>query len=104
MIGTRQSRHTVRAIGVVLASTLALGGITVVPADAAKKKTGCAALKTKKKQESCKKLRKTKKYRKGQVCALSAKKQAEYGRYGYFCLDISADQNGSLTYLEELGR
>lgn len=94
-----------RASAIALLSALAIVSVTSPPATAAaKKKTGCAALKTKKKQENCKKLRKTKKYRKGQVCALSAKKQAEYGRYGYFCLDISADQNGSLTYLEELGR
>lgn len=69
---------------------------------AAKKKRGCATKKTKKARAQCQRLRKTGKYRKGQVCALSKQKQAEYARYGFFCLDISANQDGSLTYLEEL--
>ncbi|MTD44818.1 hypothetical protein GKE82_11080 [Conexibacter sp. W3-3-2] len=71
---------------------------------ATKKKTGCAALKTKKQQTACKKGRKTTKLRRGQVCSLGKAKGAEYKRLGYFCLDISAGQDGSLTYLEELGR
>jgi len=93
-----------RALITALVATASLSLSVVGPADAAKKKTGCATLKSKKKQASCKSLRKTKKYRKGQVCALTKKMQAEYSRYGYFCLDISASQDGSLTYLEELGR
>lgn len=93
-----------RTLLAALVATATLGLAVAVPADAAKKKTGCATLKSKKKQANCKKLRKSKKYRKGQVCVLSKKMQAEYGRYGYFCLDISAGQDGSLTYLEELGR
>lgn len=69
-------------------------------AEAAAKKRGCATKKTKKARAQCQKLRKTGKYRKGQVCALA--KQSEYSRYGFFCLDISARQDGSLTYLEDL--
>lgn len=91
-------------------AVLGLGGTTVAvqavaaPAaeTAAKKKRGCATKKTKKARAQCQKLRKTGKYRKGQVCALSKEKQREYARYGFFCLDISANQDGSLTYLEEL--
>lgn len=103
----------VRNLGLVLGvcAALAAGGVaTSAPAvagegaaaTAAAKKRGCAKKKTKKARKSCEKLRKTGKYRKGQVCALTAKKQAEYGRYGFFCLDISANQDGSLTYLEDL--
>lgn len=97
----------------VLTAGLALGlsGATVASAAPAppsaeaaakKKKRGCATKKTKKARAACEKARKTGKYRKGQVCALSAKKQQEYSRYGFVCLDISASQDGSLTYLEEL--
>lgn len=96
----------------VLTTCLALGlsGATVATAApaspsaeaAAKKKRGCATKKTKQARAQCEKMRKTGKYRKGQVCSLSAKKQREYARYGFFCLDISARQDGSLTYLEDL--
>lgn len=93
----------------VLAACLALGlgGATAASAPAgspaaevAAKKRGCAKKKTKKARAQCQKLRKTGKYRKGQVCALA--KQSEYARYGFFCLDISANQDGSLTTLEDL--
>lgn len=96
-----------RKLAVIATATLLAGGAGSMPATAAaksKKKTGCQALKTKKQQASCKRLRASGKYRKGMVCALTKKKQAEYMRAGYFCLDISADQNGGLTYLEVLGR
>ncbi|MFA9269176.1 MAG: hypothetical protein ACEQSX_00230 [Baekduiaceae bacterium] len=89
-----------------LCALLGLGGTTAVTAapvaETSAKKRGCATKKTKKARAQCQKLRKTGKYRKGQVCALSKEKQKEYSRYGFFCLDISANQDGSLTYLEEL--
>ncbi len=101
-------RHLVTSLA--LAAAVSVGGVTATaPATAspdasasAKKKRGCATKKTKKARSQCAKLRKSGKYRKGQVCALSKEKQQEYSRYGFFCLDISANQDGSLTYLEEL--
>ncbi len=93
-------------LSLALCGALALAAPVAAPvvdtADAAAKKRGCATKKTKKARAQCQRLRKTGKYRKGQVCALSAKKQQEYSRYGFFCLDISANQDGSLTYLEDL--
>lgn len=86
----------------VAGSATAASGSGATAEAAAKKKRGCATKKTKKARAQCQKLRKSGKYRKGQVCALSKEKQKEYSRYGFFCLDISANQDGSLTYLEEL--
>jgi hypothetical protein len=69
---------------------------------AAKKPRGCAALPSAKARKQCAKLRRSGGYRKGQVCSLSASKQREYRRRGFFCIDVSANQDGSLTYLENL--
>ncbi|WP_354698864.1 hypothetical protein DSM112329_04562 [Paraconexibacter sp. AEG42_29] len=102
VLGVRVRAGAVLAAACVAAAPAALTG--AAPATAAKKKTGCAALSTKAKQKQCVKLRKTTKLRRGIVCSLGAKKGLEYRRAGYFCLDISAGQDGSLTYLEELGR
>lgn len=89
-------------LGLAVPSAVATSAAPPAAETAAKKKRGCATKKTKKARAACQKLRKTGKYRKGQVCSLGAKKQQEYARYGFFCLDISARQDGSLTYLEEL--
>lgn len=90
------------AFGLAGPSSVATAAAPPTADAAAKKKRGCATKKTKKARAQCQKLRKTGRYRKGQVCSLSEKKQREYSRYGFFCLDISASQDGSLTYLEEL--
>lgn len=68
----------------------------------ATKKRGCSTLKTSKARSACKAKRKSSKLRKGQVCSLGKAKQREYRKAGYICIDVSAGQDGSLTFLEDL--
>lgn len=97
------ARRCVAALtALAIAGAVGAGPAQAGPTAAKKRPHGCAALKTKKQRNACQNRRRSGKYKKGLVCSLGRKKQAEYRTYGFVCIDVSARQDGSLTFLDDL--